>query len=90
MIVQPVTYGYLEFESPRRWVICILGGSVRNIRNLEGMLSDPGINVILVCLTTSTIDHFQLEQLKEFVKTSTEGGLIVLGDQTEPEEQYGN
>ena len=53
--VSRVHHRNLEFKSPNRWVICFLG-SLRNVRNFDGITCDSAVNILIVCLTNDTID----------------------------------
>jgi len=75
--VRNVRHRNLEFQSPCRWVICFLG-SLKGVRNCDGIMSDPDVNILIVCFTEETIDADQLLVLKELVSSTREGGLMVL------------
>ena len=67
----------MTFKSPNRWVICFLG-SLKQIRNFDGITGVSSINLLLVCLTNEIIEPDQLSVLKELVGQTLEGGLVVL------------
>ena len=75
--METVYHRNLEFQSPNRWIICFLG-SLRHVRNFDGVASDSAINILIVCMTNETIDADCMMQLKELVGRTQEGGLMVL------------
>ena len=48
--VSKVIHKNLTFYSPTRWVICLLG-SLRSLRNFDGIRTDSSVNLLIVCLT---------------------------------------
>ena len=58
-------------------MICFLG-SLRNVRNFDGITCDSTIGVLIVCMTNEAIDQDQMVALKELVSRTDEGGLMIL------------
>ena len=53
--VQKIHHRDLKFRSPSRWVICFLG-SLRNVRNFDGITCDSTIGILIVCMTNEVVD----------------------------------
>lgn len=75
--VELIEHRNVTYESPARWVVCFLG-SLRNLRNFDGVQTNSQVNLMIVCLTNDPIDDDMLNVLKELVSQTQEGALIIL------------
>lgn len=53
-------------------------GSLRNLRNFDGVRTNSQVNLMIVCLTNDPIDDDMLNVLKELVSQTNEGALLIL------------
>ena len=45
---------------------------------MDGIVSDPKTNVLIVCFTSEYVESDQVQLIKEFIGTKSEGGLMVV------------
>lgn len=53
-------------------------GSLRGVRNFDGITVDPSVNILFVLISDEQIDEEQIEAMKEFVSTTKEGGFMII------------
>jgi len=66
----------LEYESPLKWVIAFTG-TFRELKNLSGLPINYNINLILLIVSNEQIRDEELEDLRNLIKATCSGGIII-------------
>ena len=66
-----------DYDSPRRWIICILG-SLRNTMLLLDQDLDPNVNILIICFTNEDISQTKMDDILHLVYQTEEGGFMII------------